>query len=113
MRYANGQMIEPLHIEYRKGAGFPVVRADFEMVGGGLGSVRLDATINVTENYRIYVRAYPTPLHPLPPDANIWNQATPGWVFRAFYEMRQFGNWRQHAERPIHPELLIPSIHAQ
>ena len=110
MRYANGQAIEPLYIEYCKGAGFPAVRADFEMVVGGLGSVRLDATINVTENYRIYVRAYPT--HE-PPGDNIWRQATPGWVFRAFYEMRQFGNWRQHAERPIHPETLIPSIHAQ
>jgi hypothetical protein len=104
---ANGQATQPLFIEYRK-AGCPVVRADFEMCGGGLGPVRFDADLNVTENYRIHIRAYPTP----PQDGVLWNQATPGWVFRAFYHLCQFGDWIQHTERPIHPELLIPSPQA-
>ena len=114
MRYnETGAMIEPLYIEYRK-AGCPVVRADFEMRGGGLGPVRFDADLNVTENYRIHIRCYSVP-YPAPGtiwEQDAWRQATPGWVFRAFYHLCQFGDWIQHAERPIRPELLIPSHQA-
>jgi len=111
MRYSEtGEMLEPLYIEYRK-AGCPVVRADFEVSGGGLGPLRFDADLNVTENYRIRVRGYSVP-RPTPGSTlwehDAWRQPTPGWVFRAFYEMRQFGNWRQHSERIIYPELLVP-----
>jgi len=114
MRYSEtGEMLEPLYIEYRK-AGCPVVRADFEMRGGGLSPVRFDVDLNVTENYRIHVwcRQVPRSVRPTAWEQDAWRQPTPGWVFRAFYEMRQTGNWRQHAERQIHPELLIPTPQA-
>jgi len=114
MRYnETGEMIEPLYIEYRK-AGCRVVRAEFEMRGGGLGPVSFDADLNVSDEYRIHVRCRQVPrsVSPTTWEEDAWRQPTPGWVFRAFYETRGTVDWYQHSERLIHPELLIPSPQA-